>query len=88
MRHRAILDSDIVHLKRATGRDVDACLRVNPRIQERALLRVYNPRCLSLSPYFAGLNDATTIRQRDGEPVKVRLDAGSRVDVKVEVGGV
>ena len=42
-KHRAILDSDIIHVKRADGRDIDAILHVNPSIDEKGLLMVYNP---------------------------------------------
>src|SRR5664280_746843 len=41
--HRAILDADIIHVKRADGRGIDAILHVNPSNSEKGLLMVYNP---------------------------------------------
>ena len=35
--HRAILDSDIIHLRRADARDWDGWLHVNPQLSERGL---------------------------------------------------
>ncbi len=90
-RHRAILDSDIVHLRRATGRDVDAILHVNPRIQERALLMVYNPlperveRTLTLPLYFAGLKDKARLRVQDGETSVIPLDSERRATIQISV---
>ena len=34
-RYRAILDSDIVHVRRPDGRDLDMILHVNPRLPEK-----------------------------------------------------
>ena len=42
-RYRAILDSDIVHVRRPDGRDLDIILHVNPRLPEKGLAVVYNP---------------------------------------------
>ncbi len=32
--HRAILDSDIIHVRRPDGRDIDCILHVNPQLQD------------------------------------------------------
>src|SRR3569832_473374 len=42
-KHRAILDSDIIHLRRADGRDLDYILHVNPSLEECGMLMVWNP---------------------------------------------
>ncbi|MEE2941267.1 MAG: hypothetical protein VX460_12835, partial [Planctomycetota bacterium] len=41
--HRHILESDVVHGRRADGRDVDWMLHVNPGLQTRGMLVAYNP---------------------------------------------
>jgi hypothetical protein len=43
-KHRAILDSDIIHVRRPDGRDIDCMMHVNPQLKERALAMVYNPQ--------------------------------------------
>jgi hypothetical protein len=60
--HRAILESDVIHGRRADGRDVDWLLHVNPRLEERALLAAWNPldvevtRTLRVPLHYAGLS--------------------------------
>ena len=41
--HRGILESDVIHIRRADGRDIDAILHVNPRLKEKGSAMVYNP---------------------------------------------
>ena len=41
--HRAILNSDIIHLRRPDGRDWDGWLHVNPALAERGLAVVLQP---------------------------------------------
>lgn len=42
-RYRDILNSDIIHLCRADGRDWDGIMHVNPDLKEKAFVLVYNP---------------------------------------------
>jgi hypothetical protein len=42
-KYRSILNSDIIHIRRADGSDYDAILHVNPKLKEKGLLMVYNP---------------------------------------------
>ncbi len=89
-RHRAILDSDVIHLRRPDGRDLDAMLHVNPRLEERAFLSVYNPtdepvaQTLRVPLYYAGLTDAATVAHEEGEPFDVTLDRAYAVALDVE----
>ena len=48
-KHRAILDGDILHLRRADGRDIDYLLHVNPAGTEKGLLTQVrqSKRCLA-----------------------------------------
>ena len=72
--HRAILESDIVHVRRADGRDIDLILHANPRLDVKGLAMVYNPldaevtRTLTLPLYYTGLVEKALIRERDGQP--------------------
>jgi hypothetical protein len=89
-RHRAILDSDIIHVRRADGRDIDCILHVNPRLKEKGLAMVYNPlerpvkRVLKLPLYYTGLTDTATVRREGGEAVKYTLDRDYSVEVPIE----
>lgn len=93
--HRAILDSDLVHLRRPDGRDWDGWLHVNPRLKERGLAMIYNPlpqsieRTLRLPLYYTGLADTTVIRREDGSTQKLALarDYLAAVNVSVPAHG-
>ncbi len=88
-RHREILESDIVHVRRADGRDLDAWLHVNPRAKERALAMVFNPRDVEASRtfdfplYYAGLTSKALARERDGDAREIELDARQQARLEV-----
>ena len=42
-KYREILNADIIHLRRADGRDWDGIMHVNPHGKTKALLMLYNP---------------------------------------------
>jgi hypothetical protein len=90
-RYRAILDSDIVHVRRPDGRGPDVILHVNPRLPEKGLAVVYNPldqeerKVITLPLYYTGLTDSALIREQDGKPRRYKLDRAYRVEVPVTV---
>jgi hypothetical protein len=90
-RHRAILDSDIIHVRRPDGRDLDAILHVNPRLPEKGLAVVYNPldqevrKTMTLPLYYTGLTRTALIREQEGKPQRYVLDREYRVEVPVKV---
>ena len=61
-KYRDILNSDIIHLRRADGRDWDGILHVNPKLKTKGLLMLYNPlkekitRTVKLPLYYTGLD--------------------------------
>ena len=89
--HRAILDSDIIHLRRPDGRDWDGLLHVNPHLATRGLAMLYNPlaqaihRTITLPLYYTGLNGQARVRVGDGDWQTVRLDARQRAFMEVTV---
>lgn len=90
-RHRGILDSDILHLRRADGRDIDYILHVNPTLQERGLLMVYNPldreirKTLIVPLHYTGLSGTAKLREREEAATTIRLDAQARAVLSVAV---
>jgi hypothetical protein len=90
-KHRAILDSDILHLRRADGRDLDYILHVNPALPEKGLLMVYNPldhevkKTLKIPLYYAGLAGRTTVRERDGAGETFTLARDYSIDLPVTI---
>jgi hypothetical protein len=94
--HRRILDADVIHLRRADGRDLDAVLHVDPFGDECAMLVVYNPteaplrRDLEVPLYYAGLDDAALVSREGGEASRIALDRRwtARLPVEVPAGGM
>jgi hypothetical protein len=93
--HRAILDSDLIHLRRADGRDWDGWLHVNPALDERALAMIYNPldeplqRTIRVPLYYAGLDDRAIMTREDGtsENVSVARDFAAEIEVNIPARG-
>ena len=79
-KYRTILDSDLIHVRRPDGRDIDCVLHVNPTLAQKGLAMVYNPldqpvtRQLLLPLYYTGLKDRARIRREEGAPQSYTLD--------------
>ncbi|MBQ9875063.1 MAG: hypothetical protein IJM30_11435 [Thermoguttaceae bacterium] len=96
--NRRILDSDIIHLRRATGRDWDGWLHVDPdpSAETRGLAFFYNPtreaivREIAVPLYYSGLVGKATVRLGDsnlrlGEPFEIELNDKREGVVRVEI---
>ncbi len=94
--HRAILESDLIHGRRADGRDLDWMLHVNPELEERGMLVVFNPldreisRTLEVPLYYTGLEQAVLVSREGGAPERLVLarDYSAEVEVRVPAGGM
>jgi hypothetical protein len=90
-KHRAIFDSDIIHIKRADDRGIDAILHINPDNTEKGLLMVYNPldhpvqQNLILNVYYTGLNRVVTISENDGKSKRYSVNRNYEVSIPVNV---
>lgn len=89
--HREILESDIIHGRRADGRDIDYLIHVNPRLKQRALVMIHNPlnvvaeRKVTLPLYYTGLTSVALVREQNGKPKRYKLDRSFSVRVPVKV---
>lgn len=89
--HRAILDSDIVHIRRPDGRGLDGFLHVNPRLATRGLAAVFNPTDRTISEdwilplYYTGLEATARVREKGGAARAYRLDRDFRITVPVSL---
>jgi hypothetical protein len=87
--HREILESDVIHLRRADARDWDGLLHVNPQLPERGLLSLFNPlpepihRELWVPLYYTGLSDRVAVSVDGGPVTVVPLDDRRRVKLAV-----
>jgi hypothetical protein len=95
-KYRPILDSDLIHLRRADGRDLDGWLHVNPQRKTKGLAVLYNPldhavqKTILLPLYYTGLTEKASIRREEGPPSEYSLDRQFCVELPVDVpaGGV
>jgi hypothetical protein len=72
-KHRDILNADVIHLRRADGRDWDGILHVDPTGKEKGLLMVFNPlnvsitRNLEIPVYYTGLSEKAMVGEQEGK---------------------
>jgi len=89
--YRQILNSDIIHLRRADGRDWDGIMHVNPGLKTRALVMLYNPlhepikRTIQLPLYYTGLTNEATISDHGSAPVKYTLNRDYTINLTVTI---
>ncbi len=90
--NRALLDSDIIHVRRPDGRDIDCMLHVNPALKTCGLAMVYNPldqavkRTLTLPLYYTGAHGNCRIRREAGPWQTLVLDDRAQGQVDLEMG--
>jgi hypothetical protein len=90
-KYRDILESDIIHLRRADGRDIDYMMHVNPNLKEKGLLLVFNPtdteitKEISVPLYYAGLTETAKVREQEGGSSVKTLDRAYEIKLKVRV---
>jgi len=86
-KYRDILNSDIVHLRRADGRDWDGILHVNPYLKTKGLMMLYNPtkekitRTVKIPLYYTGLTTAARVREKDGPYKSYVLNRDYTIDM-------
>jgi hypothetical protein len=99
--YRDILESDVLHGRRADGRDIDWMLHVNPKLDTPGMLVVYNPlavavtRSIRVPLYLTGLTDQVLMDSAVGSAIEgrtsrgasrvARIDRDYMLDLQVEV---
>jgi hypothetical protein len=94
-RYREILNADVLHLRRADGKDWDGIMHVRPDGRERAIVMLYNPldkpirRKIELPLYYTGLDKVAHIRVEEGPTTTYTLDRfyNAVVEVTIPAGG-
>lgn len=86
-KYRDILNSDIIHLRRADGRDWDGILHVNPSLKEKGLMMLYNPtnvrmtKTIKVPLKYTGLSDMVKVSEK-GEAAKTyKLNHDDTIDM-------
>jgi hypothetical protein len=88
-RYRDILDSDVVHLRRADARDVDGWLHVNPRLPVRGLAVWFNPldeplhKQIRVPLYYTGIRQVARVREQSAPPTRLWLSRDHHVTLSL-----
>jgi hypothetical protein len=90
-KYRTILNSDIIQLRRADGRDWDGFLHVSPSLQQKGLLMVYNPlkekitRTINVPLYYTGLTDKAVVKIKDSNPFLAKLNRKYEIELTLSI---
>jgi hypothetical protein len=90
-KYRRLLESDLIHGRRADGMRLDWMLHLLPEGNDRGMLVVFNPTDrdrseeLQVPLYYSGLQDRAFFRLSDREAVEVSLDRTGRARMPVTV---
>ena len=90
-KYRNILNADIIHIRRADGRDYDAVMHVDPKGKEKALLMLYNPldtsitRKIKLPLYYTGLTNVVHIREKENQMQLYHLTRDFSIELPVKI---
>ncbi|RLD76578.1 MAG: alpha-galactosidase, partial [Bacteroidetes bacterium] len=90
-KYREILNSDIIHLRRPSGKDWDGFMHVNPSLKEKGFAMLFNPtdkdmlREIKLPLYYTGLIETAIVKEKEGDSKKYKLarDYSITIDVKI-----
>lgn len=88
-KYRNILNSDIIHLRRADGRDWDGILHVNPALKTKGLLMLFNPtkqkitKTIRVPLYYTGLQKYAEIREEGRASKTFKLSRNYEVELPV-----
>lgn len=89
--HRDILESDLIHGRRADARDLDWMLHVNTKLKEKGLLAVFNPlnetvtKKLRVNLYYTGLTGTAQVREKDASAKRYKLNRDYSVEILIQV---
>ncbi|GAB3346880.1 hypothetical protein GCM10027566_00260 [Arachidicoccus ginsenosidivorans] len=93
-KYREILNSDIIHLRRADGRDWDGWMHVNASHTDskvKGLIMLFNPtdkpmqRKIKIPLYYTGLTKTAQIREKEGQVKAYTLDREFTIQLPVKL---
>lgn len=90
-KYRDILTSEIIHVSRPMGRDLDCLMHANPFIDNRGMVIVFNPterditKTMKLPLYYTGLKGSANITAEDGSKKQYKLNENEELSLSVSV---
>jgi len=90
-KYRDILNADIIHLQRPTGRDWDGFMHADPQLKQKAFAMFFNPlnqpvtRTIRLPLYYAGLKNSARISIKGDAAIPVTLNEKREAMVNITI---
>lgn len=90
-KYRQVLDGDILHLRRADGRDIDYWLNINPSGENKGMLLVYNPlkkpvtKKITVPLYYTGLTDQVLVQHEESAAIARQVDRNFELEIEVTI---
>ena len=90
-KYRAIFESPAVKIRRPDGRDFDGYVHVNPELDEKGMLVLFNPldeeitRTIRVPLYYTGLTETAEFARFDKEPFPCELARDYTVTLTVTI---
>ena len=90
-KYRDILTSEIIHVSRPTGRDLDCLMHANPFIGHKGMVIVFNPtereitKEMKLPLYYTGVKKTATITDENGNKKVYTLNDQEELTLPVSV---
>ena len=90
-KYRDILESDVIHGRRADGRDLDWMLHANPALENKGMLCVYNPldrdvaKSITINVYYTGLEQTAKVVDKSGSESTQEIDRRFELTMQVSV---
>ncbi len=90
-KYREILNSDLIQLRRADGRDWDGFIHVNPELPQKGLLMLFNPtnkiieKEIDVPLYYSGISESAIFRKEGHtkETVNVERNYSAKLQVSL-----
>lgn len=89
--YRDILNADMIHLRRADGRDWDGFIHVDPQQKQKGFLMLYNPtkeritRTINVPLYYTGLTSSAMFKEKGATAQKYTLNRNYEVSLTVTI---
>lgn len=89
--YRDILESDIIHGRRADARGLDWMLNVNPRLENKGLLSVFNPlnetieTTIEVDLYYTGIKEEAVVLLQGENPQRHTLGRDDTIELPVRI---
>lgn len=90
-KYREVLEADVIHGRRADGRNLDWMLHVNPTGKHKGMLVAFNPtesrikKTISVPLYYTGIVDRAKISLKGLKAKNVKLGRDYSINLPVEV---